>query len=71
MFENQALEPRVFKDLERVKGSSTPKPRIKKYLTINYINYLAYISALSNTLFWITVWITAEVQDSRVECRGY
>ena len=46
MLENQVLEPRIFEDLERLKGSSTPKPRIKKYLTFNYINYLAYIGAL-------------------------
>ena len=46
MIENQALEHRICEDLERVKGSSAPKPRINKYLTFNYINYLAYISAL-------------------------
>jgi len=46
MFENQALEPWIFEDLERMKGSSTPKPRTNKYLTFNYINNLAYISAL-------------------------
>ena len=46
MIENQALEPRIFEDLERVKGGSTPKPRINKYLTFNHINDLTYISAL-------------------------
>ena len=46
LFENHALEPRIFEDLERVKDSSTPKPRINKYLTFRYINNLAYISAL-------------------------
>ena len=32
--------------LERVKGSSTPNPRTNKYLNFNYVNYLAYISAI-------------------------
>ena len=44
MLENQVLEPRNLEVLERVKGSSTPNPRTNKYLTFNYINYLAYIS---------------------------
>jgi len=46
MLENQVLEPRNLEKLERVKGSSTPNPRTNKYLTFNYINYLAYISAI-------------------------
>ena len=33
-------------NLERVKGSLTPNPRTNKYLTFNYINYLAYTSAI-------------------------
>ena len=44
MLENQVLEPRICENLERVKGSSTPDLRTNKYLTFNYINYLAYIS---------------------------
>ena len=50
-----------------MKGSSTPNLRTNKYLTINYINYIAYISVFKNTLFWITVWITAKFQGQRYE----
>ena len=46
MLENQVLEPRNLEVLERVKGSSTPNPRTNKYLNFNYVNYLAYISAI-------------------------
>lgn len=44
MLENQVLEPRNLEVLERVKGSSKPNLRTKKYLNFNYINYLVYIS---------------------------
>ena len=40
-------------------------------LTFNLINSLAKLKIRSNALFWITVWITAEVQGSSFKRRGY
>ena len=59
MFENQALEPRIFEDLERVRGSSTPNPGTIQDLTFNLFSILADQRLSANALFWITVWITA------------
>ena len=59
MIENQSLEPRVYEDLERVKGSSTPNPGTIQGLTFNLFSILADQHLSANALFWITVWITA------------
>ena len=40
-------------------------------LTFNLINSLAKKKTRSNALFWLTVWLAAEVQGSRLERRGY
>ena len=40
-------------------------------LTFNLINSLVKQQTRSNALFWLTVWLTAEVQGSRLERRGY
>ena len=70
MFENQALEPRIFEDLERVKGSSTPNPGTIQGLTFNLFSILADQHLSANALFWITVWITALGRDPWTEPRG-
>ena len=49
----------------------TPHSCNKRYLTSYYINYLDYINVVQNMLFWITVWVTATVQCSSFERRGY
>jgi len=59
MFENQALEPRIFEDLERVRGSSTPNPGTIQDRTFNLFSILADQHLTANSLFWITVRITA------------
>ena len=77
MFENQALEPRIFEDLERVRGSSTPNPGTIQDLTFNLFSILADQRLSANALFWITVWITpmdhgprAKVQTPRSMVHG-
>ena len=39
-------------------------------LTFNLINSLAKKQTRSNALFWLTVWLTAEVQGSSVGVTG-
>ena len=70
MFENQALEPRIFEDLERVRGSSTPNPGTIQDLTFNLFSILADQRLSANALFWITVWITALGRVSGTASRG-
>ena len=70
MFENQALEPRIFEDLERVRGSSTPNPGTIQDLTFNLFSILADQRLSANALFWITVWITALGPDPGAASRG-
>ena len=70
MFENQALEPRIFEDLERVGGSSTPNPGTIQGLTFNLFSILAEQRLSANALFWITVWITALGRDPGTVSRG-
>ena len=70
MFENQALEPRIFEDLERVRGSSTPNPGTIQDLTFNLFSTLADRNLSANALFWITVWITATGRDPGTDFRG-
>ena len=70
MFENQALEPRIFEDLERVRGSSTPNPGTIQGLTFNLFSILADQHLSANALFWITVWITALNHGPGTASRG-
>ena len=70
MFENQALEPRIFEDLERVRGSSTPNPGTIQGLTFNLFSILTDQHLSANALFWITVWITAVDRDPRTAFQG-
>ena len=70
MFENQALEPRIFEDLERVRGSSTPNPGTIQDLTFNLFSILADQRLSANALFWITVWITALGRGPRTASHG-
>lgn len=70
MFENQALEPRIFEDLERVRGSSTPNPGTIQDLTFNLFSILADQRLSANARFWITVWITALSRGPVTASRG-
>ena len=50
---------------------STPYPGTIQDLTFNLFSILADNRLLANALFWITVWITAEVQGPWTTDRGY
>ena len=49
---------------------STPYPGTIQDLTFNLFSILADNRLVANALFWITVWITAEVQPVDTD-RGY
>ena len=70
MFENQALEPRIFEDLERVRGSSTPSLGTIQDLTFNLFSTLADRDLSANALFRMPFWITDVCHGSATASRG-
>ena len=64
------LEP-LYLDYGAQEMGSTPYPGTIQDLTFNLFSILADNRLLANALFWITVWITAEVQGPWTTDRGY